>query len=138
MYLVLGDNHAAEYSLKQKEKREKEEKKQEDKDGGYKRPKGGMVTLSTSTWVNREDDTPKGPKHLPFHDWIEERQRKYKNQPWNIDPPSHEIKLVPRKPGGIYFKEMPPNVVIKRQEYRHCDVVSFLDPAPAFCFYPKK
>ena len=31
-----------------------------------------------------------GPKHIPFHEFIQERQRKFaKTQPWNIDPPQY-------------------------------------------------
>merc|ERR1719197_1859658 len=71
----------------------------------------------------------KGPKHIAFHEWIEERQRKYAKQPWNIDPPKLSYNHVPTGK-GISFKDLPPNAVINQQKYRHCDVLQINDPMP--------
>ena len=52
------------------------------------------ITLDTSKWVNdpKHKIEDNGPKHVPFHKWIEDRQKKYANQPWNIDPPKFDYR----------------------------------------------
>ena len=42
---------------------------------------------------DKDEIADAGPKHIPFHEYIEERQRKLaKTQPWNIDPPKYNYK----------------------------------------------
>ncbi|ETO26693.1 hypothetical protein RFI_10444 [Reticulomyxa filosa] len=127
LYLILATNQSEAVSTKQKEEKEAET----DKD----KPKAKSVTLKTSEWVNdpkhRVEDT--GPKHVPFHEWIEDRQKKYANQPWNIDPPTFDYKPI-KFENHVEFSKLPPNAVIKRQEYRHCDVIRFMDDKPIHKF----
>ena len=54
------------------------------------------ITLDTSEWVNdpKHKIVDSGPKHTPFHKWIEDRQKKYANQPWNIDPPTFDYRCM--------------------------------------------
>jgi len=60
-------------------------------------------------------------------------KKKNANQPWNIDPPTFDYK--PIKLGShVEFSKLPPNAVIKRQEYRHCDVIRFMDDQPIHKF----
>ena len=58
---------------------------------------GGKMTYQEIGKKVAKDDEEKeanrGPKHIPFHEFIEERQRKFaKTQPWNIDPPKYNYK----------------------------------------------
>eukprot|EP01084_Bolivina_argentea_P052539 96507_1 len=56
-----------------------------------------------------------GPKHVPFHEWIQARQKKFgKTQPWNIDPPKYDYKPVALGK-QVNFSDLPSNAVIKRQ-----------------------
>eukprot|EP01084_Bolivina_argentea_P047642 87813_1 len=77
-----------------------------------------------------DDVVDAGPKHVPFHEYIEERQRKFaKTQPWNIDPPQYDYKPVAMG-NQVNFSDLPPNAVVIRQKYRHVDVATFYDKAP--------
>ena len=111
-----------------------DEIKSNDNNGSYKlkpikRNNGKWVTMSTSKYVNdpKHKIEDKGAKHKSFHEWIQERQKKFKNKQWLIDPPKYNYASVPIK-NNLEFKKLPQNAVIKRQEYRHCDVLSFQDP----------
>jgi len=129
LYLILANNQSTAVA-------EKQEKEHDHLlEHASEKSKNKSVTLQTSEWVNdpkhKVEDT--GPKHIPFHEWIEDRQKKNANQPWNIDPPTFDYR--PVKIGTqLEFSKLPPNAVIKRQEYRHCDVIRFMDDQPLHYF----
>lgn len=96
--------------------------------------KGRKMKARLDDLVNEKDEKEKeaeaGPKHVPFHEYIEERQRKFgKTQPWNIDPPKYNYAPV-QMGQQVNFGDLPPNAVVIRQKYRHVDVATFYDTSP--------
>eukprot|EP00486_Rosalina_sp_Unknown_P005724 CAMPEP_0201570674 /NCGR_PEP_ID=MMETSP0190_2-20130828/13022_1 /ASSEMBLY_ACC=CAM_ASM_000263 /TAXON_ID=37353 /ORGANISM="Rosalina sp." /LENGTH=157 /DNA_ID=CAMNT_0047994445 /DNA_START=247 /DNA_END=717 /DNA_ORIENTATION=- len=79
--------------------------------------------------IKQEPVVDAGPKHIPFHEFIQERQRKFAKQPWNIDPPKYDYKPVPMG-NQVNFSDLPPNAIVMRQKYRHVDVATFYDSSP--------
>jgi len=88
--------------------------------------KKSTVTLATSEYVNEVKAEDKPPKHIPFHDFIEARQRTYAKTPWNIDPPAPNYKPVIMGM-SVAKSELPENANLRRQKYRHVDGIEFTD-----------
>ena len=113
IYLIMVDNQINSFKEKQKTEQPPQEKKSMDTDdneeekssnknntksGGYKlkpmakRKKKGPSKMKIDE-LKQDEVVDNGPKHIPFHEFIQERQRKFaKTQPWNIDPPQPDYK----------------------------------------------
>jgi len=82
------------------------------------------LKLSASTNVNKLKDKP--PNHIPFHEFIKERQKTYEKKPWKIDPPIPDYKPV-GVGTSVAKSKSPANAILRRQKYRHVDDIEFTD-----------
>ena len=106
IYLIMVENQVQQYKQQQEAAKSNEEQKDwkpptssTTSSGGsalkpMPRRKKKVMSKRLDDLKNDEDDVvDAGPKHIPFHEYIEERQRKLaKTQPWNIDPPKYNYK----------------------------------------------
>ena len=105
IYLIMVENQVKQYksALQKEQAQSKEEQKDwkppSSSSGGggsalkpMPKRKAKSMSKRLDDLKNEEDDVvDAGPKHIPFHEYIEERQRKFaKSQPWNIDPPKYD------------------------------------------------
>jgi len=78
------------------------------------------------TELKEQEPEEKAPKYRPYHEFIEERQRQYKDKPFLIDPPKYNY--TPKKMGHVAAKaDMPENANLRPQKYRLVDLVTFMD-----------
>jgi len=155
IYLVLADNQVQTYNEKQKQESQStanslaDSKAEPDTEQKYQSTDSKAKTYALKPLAQRKKKGPlkmnldelkqdpvvdAGPKHVPFHEFIQERQRKLaKTQPWNIDPPKFDYKPVPMG-NHVNFSELPPNAIVMRQKYRHVDVATFYDSSPYLKF----
>ena len=113
IYLIMVDNQINSFKEKQKAQQapqdsnsmdtddndeEKTSNNNNTKSGTYqlkpmaKRKKKGPSKMKLDE-LKHDEVVDSGPKHIPFHEFIQERQRKFaKTQPWNIDPPKPDYK----------------------------------------------
>eukprot|EP01083_Nonionella_stella_P238536 835811_1 len=145
IYLILADNQVDAYkqtaqnqkpqSIKSSESKDNNEQKYQSKNTKKSytlKPvaKRKAQTTKKLTDLKPEPEVDAGPKHVPFHEFIEARQQKFaKTQPWNIDPPTYNYAPVPMG-NTVIFSDLPPNAVVIRQKYRHMDVATFYDSSP--------
>jgi len=142
IYLILVENQVAQFKSAQKQSESQSAAEQKDwkppssDTGGSalkpmaNRKKKAMTKRLDDLKNDADDVVDAGPKHIPFHEYIEERQRKLaKTQPWNIDPPKYDYRPVPMGQ-QVNFSDLPANAVVVRQKYRHCDVATFYDSSP--------
>lgn len=76
--------------------------------------------------LKEQEPEEKPPKYRPYHEFIEERQRLYKDKPFLIDPPTYSY--TPKKMGNVAAKkDMPENANLRPQKFRLVDLVTFMD-----------